>query len=560
MRNEHTVTVGAAITAFLEQCEVKAAFGVISIHNMPILDAFAARGNIRFVMARGEAGATNMADAYARTTGGLGVCLTSTGTAAGNAAGALVEALTAGTPLLHITGQIETPYLDQDFAYIHEARDQLTMLKAVSKAAFRVRSVDTAISTLKLAVQTALTAPTGPVSVEIPIDIQSTFIAMPSDLSPLPVPVAVPAPEALDLVAERLASASRPLLWLGGGARHAGAQVKRLLDMGVGVITSTQGRGVVNEDDERCLGAFSQNKRVEQFLQSCDALLIAGSRLRSNETFKYALKLPRNTLRIDANPAIEGRSYNSELFICGDAALALDGLADRLQGRLHIDPTFLADLKAVREQSRAQLLADLGPYSAMVEQLQGMTGRNFSWVRDVTLSNSIWGNRLLTLYHPRAGVHALGGGIGQGMPMAIGAAVAAAENDPSRKVFALAGDGGFILNLGELATLVQENANVVMLLMNDQRYGVIRNIQDAVYGSRHCYVDLHTPDYAMLAESLNLRHARVTDLKDFASVVDVALGQPGPFLLEVDMLSVGSFATQFAGPPNSETKAQKATV
>ena len=560
MRNEHTVTVGAAITAFLEQCEVKAAFGVISIHNMPILDAFAARGNIRFVMARGEAGATNMADAYARTTGGLGVCLTSTGTAAGNAAGALVEALTAGTPLLHITGQIETPYLDQDFAYIHEARDQLTMLKAVSKAAFRVRSVDTAISTLKLAVQTALTAPTGPVSVEIPIDIQSTFIAMPSDLSPLPVPVAVPAPEALDLVAERLASASRPLLWLGGGARHAGAQVKRLLDMGVGVITSTQGRGVVNEDDERCLGAFSQNKRVEQFLQSCDALLIAGSRLRSNETFKYALKLPRNTLRIDANPAIEGRSYNSELFICGDAALALDGLADRLQGRLHIDPTFLADLKAVREQSRAQLLADLGPYSAMVEQLQGMTGRNFSWVRDVTLSNSIWGNRLLTLYHPRAGVHALGGGIGQGMPMAIGAAVAAAENDPSRKVFALAGDGGFILNLGELATLVQENANVVMLLMNDQRYGVIRNIQDAVYGSRHCYVDLHTPDYARLAESLNLRHARVTDLKDFASVVDMALGQPGPFLLEVDMLSVGSFATQFAGPPNSETKAQKATA
>ena len=560
MRNENTVTVGAAITAFLEQCEVKAAFGVISIHNMPILDAFAVRGNIRFVMARGEAGATNMADAYARTTGGLGVCLTSTGTAAGNAAGAMVEALTAGTPLLHITGQIETPYLDQEFAYIHEARDQLTMLKAVSKAAFRVRSVETAISTLKLAVQTALTAPTGPVSVEIPIDIQSTFIPMPTDLSPLPIPVAVPAPEALDLVAERLASATRPLLWLGGGARHAGPQVKRLLDMGVGVITSTQGRGVVNEDDERCLGAFSQNKLVEQFLQSCDALLIAGARLRSNETFKYALKLPRNTLRIDANPAIEGRSYNSELFICGDAALALEGLADRLEGRLQIDPTFLAELKAVREKSRTQLIADLGPYSAMVEQLQAITGRNFSWVRDVTLSNSIWGNRLLTLYHPRAGVHALGGGIGQGLSMGIGAAVAAAETAPERKVFALAGDGGFILNLGELATLVQENANVVILLMNDQRYGVIRNIQDAVYGSRHCYVDLHTPDYSKLAESLNLRHGLVTDLKDFGKVVDGALAQPGPFLLEVDMLAVGSFATQFAGPPNSETKAQKATA
>lgn len=560
MRNEPMVTVGAVITAFLEQCDVKAAFGVISIHNMPILDAFAVRGNIRFVMARGEAGAANMADAYARASGGLGVCLTSTGTAAGNAAGAMVEALTAGTPLLHLTGQIETPYLDQELAYIHEARDQLTMLKAVSKAAFRVRSVETALSTLKLAVQTALTAPSGPVSVEIPIDIQSTLIPMPADLSPLPVAVAVPAAEALDQLAERLATARRPLLWLGGGARHAGPQVKRLLDLGLGVITSTQGRGVVNEDDERCLGAFSQNKQVEQFLQSCDALLIAGSRLRSNETFKYSLKLPRNTLRIDANPAIEGRSYPSELFVCGDAALALEGLADRLEGRLHSEPQFLVELKAVRAASRQQLVADLGPYSLMVEQLQTSTGRDFTWVRDVTLSNSIWGNRLLTLYHPRSGIHALGGGIGQGLAMGIGAAIAAAVNAPQRKVFALAGDGGFILNLGELATLAQERVNLVILLMNDQRYGVIRNIQDAVYGSRHCYVDLHTPDYSKLAESIGLRHELISDLKDFGGALDRAHSEPGPCLLEVDMLSVGNFATQFAGPPNSETQAQKANA
>ncbi|WP_296254267.1 MULTISPECIES: thiamine pyrophosphate-binding protein [unclassified Pseudomonas] len=560
MRNDNQVTVGAAITAFLEQCDVKAAFGVISIHNMPILDAIAVRGNIRFVMARGEAGATNMADAYARTSGRLGVCLTSTGTAAGNAAGAMVEALTAGTPLLHITGQIETLYLDQDVAYIHEARDQLAMLKAVSKAAFRVRSVETALSTIKLAVQTALTAPTGPVSVEIPIDIQSTFITLPADLAPLQVPVAIPSAEALDQLAERMLHAKRPLLWLGGGARHAGKAVKRLLEMGVGVVTSTQGRGVVNEDDERCLGAFSQSRLVETFMQSCDALLIAGSRLRSNETFKYTLKLPARTMRIDANPAIEGRSYSSDLFVCGDSALALDGLADRLAGRLQANRQFLAELKEVRAKARAALVADLGPYSVMVQQLQNLTGRNFSWVRDVTLSNSIWGNRLLNLYHPQAGVHALGGGIGQGLAMGIGAGIAAAEYDARRKVFVLAGDGGFILNLGELATLVQEKANVVIVLMNDQRYGVIRNIQDAIYGARHAYVELHTPDYTQLAESMGIRHGMVSDLKDFGRILENAFSQPGPFLLEVDMLTVGSFATHFAGPPNSETKAQKATA
>ncbi|HYP72327.1 MAG TPA: thiamine pyrophosphate-binding protein, partial [Variovorax sp.] len=159
------VTVGTVVAAFLEQCGVQAAFGVISIHNMPILDAFAQRGKTRFVMARGEAGAGNMADAYARSTSSLGVCITSTGPAAGNIAGSLVEAYTAGTPLLHITGQIETPYIDKGMSYIHEAPDQLTMLKAISKAAFRVRSVETVLGTLKRAVQVAMTAPTGPVSV-----------------------------------------------------------------------------------------------------------------------------------------------------------------------------------------------------------------------------------------------------------------------------------------------------------------------------------------------------------------------------------------------------------
>ena len=159
------ITVGAAIAEFLEHCGVKAAFGVISIHNMPILDAMFARGKVRFVMARGEAGAGNMADAFARSTSGLGVCITSTGPAAGNIAGSLVEAYTAGVPLLHITGQIETQYLDQNLSYIHEAPDQLTMLKAVSKAAFRVRSKETALSTIKRAVQVAQTAPTVPVSV-----------------------------------------------------------------------------------------------------------------------------------------------------------------------------------------------------------------------------------------------------------------------------------------------------------------------------------------------------------------------------------------------------------
>src|SRR5215470_2393781 len=125
--SEPRATVGDHIEAFLGACGVTIAFGVISIHNMPILDAFYRAGRIRFVTARGEAGAASMADAAARVSGGLGVVVTSTGTAAGNAAGALVEASTAGTPLLHLTGQIDTPYLDRNLGFLHEVPAQLGM-------------------------------------------------------------------------------------------------------------------------------------------------------------------------------------------------------------------------------------------------------------------------------------------------------------------------------------------------------------------------------------------------------------------------------------------------
>ena len=545
------VTVGHVIAAFLERCGVRCAFGVISIHNMPILDAIAERGAIRFASARGEAGAASMADACARTTGTLGVCITSTGTAAGNAAGGMVEALTAGTSLLHITGQIESAYLDRDLAYIHEAPDQLSMLKAVSKRAWRVRSAETALATFKQAVLCALSAPSGPVSVEVPIDIQAALIEMPADLEPLRAVPVQPDDAALAALAGALRGKRRPLLWLGGGARGAGAAVKRLMALGFGVVTSTQGRGTVPETHPMSLGAYNLQPPVEALYATCDAMLVVGSRLRGNETLKYQLKLPQALMRIDADASANGRCYTTPHFVCGDAALTLTALADRLEadGSLAIDPAFAGDLRRAHNQAVAALRDGLGPYAALVDAVQAAAGDHFNWVRDVTVSNSTWGNRELRLQDPRAGVHALGGGIGLGLAMAIGAAVGAAAYGTGKKTILLAGDGGFILNLGELACAVQEKADFTVVLMNDRSYGVIKNIQDAQYGGRRVYADLHTPDYALLAQSLKFEHRRLQKLTDAPALLDDLGARPGPKMLEIDMLSVGTFKTAFAGPP-----------
>lgn len=542
------VTVGMAIAAFLERCGVKAAFGVISIHNMPILDAFGERGQLRFVPARGEVGAANMADAYARVTGGLGVCVTSTGTAAGNSMGAMVEALTAGTPLLQITAQIESPYLDRDLGYIHEATHQLEMFKTVTKAAFRVHKPEMAVPTLREAVRVAMTAPTGPVAVEIPIDIQKALLDEMPQTEPAPLDWAPALDSELDALADALARARRPLLWLGGGARNAGAAARRLLDMGFGVISSVQGRGTIPEDDPRSLGAFTLAPDVEDFYQSCDALLVVGSRLRSNETLTYRLKLPRSLYRVDVNPLQQGRCYPSELFVRGDATQVLDALADRLEGRMAVDPEFSADLKATRARAEAATRRALEPYGPLVDAVQQVAGRDFNWVRDITLSNSIWGNRLLRVFDPRAGVHALGGGIGEGLAMGIGAAVASAVGN-GRKTLCLAGDGGFIMNVGELATAVQEKLDLTIILMNDCGYGVIKNIQDDIYGSRHHYVDLHTPDYELLARSLGVAHQRVSDLSQAEAALARAVNAGGVQMVEIDMVAIGAFKQAFAGPP-----------
>ncbi len=543
-----SITVGELAVRFLEQCGTRAAFGVISIHNMPILDAFNTRQRIRFVSARGEAGACNMADAYARVTGTLGVCVTSTGTGAGNAAGALVEALTAGTPMLHLTGQIESPFLDRDLGYIHEHPAQLAMLQAVGKDAFRIRNPATALATLREAVRIAQTPPCGPVSIEIPIDVQKMLLALPPDLLPVPKATVQPSLAAVDALAGHLLQARRPLLWLGGGARGASRAAWRLVDMGWAVVSSVQGRGIVPEDHPQTLGSYNLQKPAEDFYHTVDAMLTVGSRLRSNETLNYKLQLPATRYRIDANLLADNRGYESQCFVHGDAQLTLDALADRLEGRMSVDPRLAADVQRARAAAATLVDDTLGAYSRLKDTLGQVAGQDIWWVRDITLSNSMWGNRAPVLNHPRAGVHALGGGIGQGLAMAIGTAIADSTHELGRKTVALAGDGGFMLNVGELACAVQENANIVLLLMNDSRYGVIRNIQDDIYGGRHCYVELHTPDFARFCASLKVTHFRLGGPEQARDVLTRAFAASGPVVVEVDMQAWGPFAAKFAGP------------
>lgn len=533
-------TVGDLVAEFLAACGVATAFGVVSVHNIPMLDGIGRRNAVRFVMTRGELGASHMADGYARASGRLGVMVTSTGPGAANAVAGLVEARFAGTPVLHITGQSATRLVDRGAGSVHDVPDQLGMLKSVSKAAFRVRSAQQALGTLTRAAALALTPPMGPVSVEVPIDIQRTAIARPAALDEFALPVPPPlAPEqaALEAFAARIARARRPMLWLGSGARGAGEGARALLDLGFGMVTSWNGRGVVDEDHPMSLGALNGNgsAAVQEFYASCDLMLVAGSRLRGHETGDFSVKLPP-IAQIDVDPEANGRTYPSEAFLVGDARPTLARLAALLRGRIATDPGFAADFAAAKARAQADFRAGLGPYASLPGQLRAVMPRDALWVRDITLNNSTWGNRLFPVHGPHDSIHPVGAGIGLGLHLGIGAALA-----DGRKTVMMSGDGGFFLNVTELWTAVQERADMVMLVMNDRGYGVIKHIQDSLYGGRRFYGDLLAPDLQKLAELAGIPAWKVSAADRFGPVMAEAIAHRGPSLVEVDMTAIGAF-------------------
>ncbi len=538
--------VGDLVAEFLSACGISTAVGVVSIHNIPMLDGIGRRNAVRFVMARGELGGGHMADGFARVTGKLGAFISSTGPGAANAVGSLIEARFASTPMLHLTGHTATKFADRGVGTVHDPYEQLDMLASVSKTAYRIRSADQALGVLTRAAVDALTPPLGPVSVEIPIDVQRTPVPRPAELDcfslPLGAPLA-PSEAAMDELAARVMRAKRPMLWLGAGARHAGNAATRLLDMGFGMVTSLQGRGSVPEDHPLNLGGFNGNgqPRIEELYRKADLLLVVGSRLRGQETAEFAIKFPDELLQIDADPLAAGRTYPTKFFVCADAKLALRALADRVEGRMTIDRSFTDEVRALKEQVRAEYAESLGPYASFAGQLRRVMPRDAIWVRDVTISNTTWGHRLFPVYGPETNVYPVGAGIGQGLQLGIGAALGA----NGRKVVVMTGDGGFFLNVGELWTAVQEKLDMVTIVMNDRGYGVIKHIQNALYGGRNYFADLLGPDLGELAKVAGVPFWRVQEAGGLGSAVEQALATSGPTLVEVDMKAIGEIPPYF---------------
>ena len=561
---------GDVLVEVLRALDVEAAFGVVSVHNLPLVDALAHQ--LRWVPTRSEAAAVNAADGYARVRRTPGCAVTSTGTGAANAAGALVEALTAGSPLLHVTGQIPSEYLGHGRGVIHETRDQLGMLHACSVSAATIGA--DAQSDFAAAVHRLGRHPRGPVSLEWPIDLQygetTRFEPYADGTTPCMLDasgmgtaaeltlgqatahdagdtheVTGPDDDALDRAAELIAAAERPLVWAGGGAVGCGRQIGDLLrHSGAGLFTSNAGRGVLPETDDWVIGNFAASAAGAELLTRADLLISVGTHFRSNETRSYRLALPPTHIQIDVDSAAVGRVYPADVGIVGDAGVVLDALNQRLaDSRPRTTPSWSAAITATREQCREQLRRDIGPYSRICDIMTSVLSDGAPRVRDITIPNSSWGNRLLPIIDPATNVVPRGGGIGQAVGMSIGTGVAR----PADPTMVMIGDGGLAPQLGELATLAQENLPVTVVVFDDLGYGVLRNTQDQHLG-RRSGVDLVTPDLASVATAFELGYFDAPTPDDFGLAFEAATNAGSPQLIRVDCEALGPMPVPFVPP------------
>jgi acetolactate synthase-1/2/3 large subunit len=531
---------GRLLVQVLRDAGIDTVFGVVSVHNLPLVEAVA--HELRFVPVRHEATAVNAADGYGRARGGIGCALTSTGTGAGNAAGSLVEALSSGAAVLHVTGQVELQYMGCGRGFIHETKDQLGMLRAVSKHADTIIRPQDAEHMLRQGISTALADPGGPVSLEWPIDLQYAEAAQPVS-TPFEIPAGAAANRVPDAAA-LLAQAQRPVIWAGGGAARCGGLVQHLVErLDAPLLTSNSGRGAVPEDHPNCVGNYATAPEAQALLDDADLLLSIGTHFRSNETADYQLRVPTAHIQIDVDASAIGRVYPAKLDLVGDAALTLQNLLRELPCRLPVDPDWGRRARHARGAVRTRQREAIGRHTALCDAIRATLPRDAVIARDVTIASSSWGNRLLEIYDPTTNLFPRGGGIGQGLGMGIGAALA----HPHTPTLVISGDGGLAVHLGELLTLAQERPRLVLLVFNDGGYGVLRNMQDA-HGGRRAGVDLTTPDFARLAAAAGLAYRRITEPAQAAPVLNNAVRVRGPVLVEVDLVAFGDMPRPFTPP------------
>ena len=515
----------------LHQQGVTQVFGYPGGAIMPVYDALY-DGGIPHLLCRHEQGAAMAAIGYARSTGKVGVCIATSGPGATNLVTGLADALLDSVPVVALTGQVASPLIGTD---AFQEVDVLGLSLACTKHSFMVQSVDELGQVIADAFRIARSGRPGPVLVDIPKDIQLA----PADLETLielaEESYANDEQAALAEARTLLSNAKKPVLYVGGGVIAADAvnELRQFAAMTqMPSVTTLKGIGTLDPNCPHFLGMLGMHgtKAANFVVQECDLLVVAGARFDDRVTGKLAAFAPHaKVIHLDIDEAEVGKLRNAHVALHNDLKTVLPALAMPLKidsWREHCSATkndYPWDYNHPGERIYAPLL---------LKQLSDALPRDSVVCCDVG-QHQMWVAQHMQFDSPRNHISSSGlGTMGFGLPAAVGAKMAR----PDDTVVLVSGDGSFMMNVQELGTLRRAKLPVKMVLMDNQRLGMVRQWQELFFDARFSETILtDNPDFVRLAAAFDIPGETITRKEDVPAAIARMLQSPGAYLLHVSI-------------------------
>ncbi|SNR69449.1 5-guanidino-2-oxopentanoate decarboxylase [Blastococcus mobilis] len=533
---------GQALVSALVAHGVDTVFGIPGTHNLEIYRHLAQQG-VRHVSPRHEQGAGYAADGYARTTGRPGVAVVTSGPALLNAAAAVGQAYSDSVPVLVVSPGLPLRHPGMGNGLLHESQDQGAALAAIAAASIRAASV----AEIPVAVAQAFAIMTSgrprPVHLEVPLDVLGedgeVVVPSPARMGPATAPAAETA-----AAAALLAESSRPVLVVGGGARGAAPEVRRIAErLGAPVVTTTNGKGVLPEDHPMSLGAGVHLPAVRDLVADADVVLAVGTELAPSDLWYGPLPLDGHLVRIDVDPVGVLTNAVPHIALVGDAAVTLGALLDLLPGSSAEEPAVRRTARW-RDHKCTDAAAEGAEWLPVVAALAAALPRDAVVAGDSAMVCYLGAMTNLPMYRPGSFLYPTGfGTLGYGLPAAVGAKV----GDPTAPVLALLGDGGAMFTIAELATAAELRMPLPIVIVDNSGYGEIRNEMLDRHDPVHA-VTFSSPDFAALGRAVGCHGVTLDDPADLSTAVRDAFGADRATVIHLHHHDPASSPVQGAQP------------
>lgn len=518
------------ITECLKAHGVTTIFGYPGGAIMPVYDAIYDSG-LDHLLCRNEQGAAMAAIGYARASGKVGVCIATSGPGATNLVTGLGDAMMDSIPVVAITGQVASPFIGTD---AFQEADVLGLSLACTKHSFIVQSIDELPEVMAEAFQIAQSGRPGPVLIDVPKDVQFAKIERQPLVYPVPQPPSVE-PSLLEQAKTLLQQAKRPVLYVGGGVGMADAvaELRHFVEITqIPSFSTIKGLGALPADNPYYMGMIGMHgtKAANYAAQESDLLLVLGARFDDRVTGKLDSFAPTaKVIHVDADIAEINKLRRADVAIRGDMKQLLQQLAMPLQ----ID-AWRADVQRLKQQydfTYAENSGDtlINPWW-LLHTLSQKRDKNSVIATDVG-QHQMWSAQHMQHFDPKNYLTSAGfGTMGFGLPAAVGAQKAR----PQDQVILITGDGSFMMNIQELGAIKRGKLPVKILLLDNQRLGMVRQWQTLFFRGRHSETILEdNPDFLMLARAFDIPGESIEKGGEVNAALDRLLNAEGPYLLHV---------------------------